>query len=173
MIDKTTFEQAQQILARRCKDATLRRGNPTPFLLSGLVRCQHCGRAYVGTSAHGRNARYTYYACSTRYKYGRARCDGQRLSKDRLERAVLAQLATIYRDGQLINDALTQAAEQASTDRPLLYQGTLARFDANDPAYMEIDGRPVQAARITYLAGDKEGLGDLVPRMALEAAESN
>ncbi len=117
-IEKDTFEQAQQILARRFKDATLRRGNPTPFLLSGLVRCQHCGRAYVGTSAHGRNARYTYYACSTRYKYGRARCDGQRLSKDRLEHPVLAQLATIYRDGQLINDALAQAAEQASTDRP-------------------------------------------------------
>ena len=81
------------------------------------------GRAYVGTSAHGRNARYTYYACSThacstRYKYGRARCQGQRLSKDRLEHAVLAQLATIYRDGQLIGDVLTQAAEQASTDRP-------------------------------------------------------
>ncbi len=31
---------------------------------------------------------------------------------------MLAQFATIYRDGQLINDALTQAAEQASTDRP-------------------------------------------------------
>jgi site-specific DNA recombinase len=118
LIEKDTFKQAQQILARRFKDATLRRGNPTPFLLSGLVRCQHCGRAYVGTSAHGRNARYTYYACSTRYKYGRARCQGQRLSKDRLERAVLTQLATIYRDGQLINDALTQAAKQASTDRP-------------------------------------------------------
>src|SRR4029077_1200495 len=68
LIEKDTFEQAQQILARRFKDATLRRGNPTPFLLSGLVRCQHCGRAYVATSAHGRNARYTSYACSTRYK---------------------------------------------------------------------------------------------------------
>ena len=33
------------------------------------VRCHHCGRAYVGTSAHGRTGRYTYYACSTRYKY--------------------------------------------------------------------------------------------------------
>jgi site-specific DNA recombinase len=118
LIEKDIFEQAQQILARRFKDATLRRGNPTPFLLSGLVRCHKCGRAYVGTSAHGRNARYTYYACSTRYKYGRTRCGGQRLSKDRLERAVLAQLATIYRDGQLINDALAQAAEQANTDRP-------------------------------------------------------
>jgi site-specific DNA recombinase len=82
------------------------------------VRCQHCGRAYVGTSAHGRNARYTYYACSTRYKHGRTRCQAQRLSKDRLEHAVLTQLATIYRDGQLINDALTQAAEHANTDRP-------------------------------------------------------
>jgi hypothetical protein len=30
----------------------------------------------------------------------------------------LAQLATIYRDGQLIGDALAQAAEQANADRP-------------------------------------------------------
>jgi hypothetical protein len=118
LIEKDTFDQAQAILARRFKDATLRRGNATPFLLSGLVRCQRCGRAYVGTSAHGRKSRYTYYACSTRYKYGHARCDGQRLSKNRLEHAVLAQLATIYRDGQLIDDALAQAAEQANTDRP-------------------------------------------------------
>jgi hypothetical protein len=63
----------------------------------------------AGTSAHGRKGRYIYYACSTRYKYGRACCAGQRLSKERLEHAVLAQLATIYRDGQLINDALAQA----------------------------------------------------------------
>lgn len=118
LIEKDTFDQAQAILTRRFKDATLRRGNPTPFLLSGLVRCQHCGRAYVGTSAHGHKDRYTYYACSTRYKYGRTRCQGQRLSKDRLEHAVLTQLATIYRDGQLINDALAQAAEQANADRP-------------------------------------------------------
>ena len=57
------------------------------------VRCHHCGRAYVGTSAHGRNGRYTYYACSTRYKYGPSKCNGDRLPKDRLEAAVLAQLA--------------------------------------------------------------------------------
>ena len=40
------------------------------------------------------------------------------MPKDRLEHAVLTQLATIYRDGQLINDALAQAAEHANTDRP-------------------------------------------------------
>lgn len=31
---------------------------------------------------------------------------------------MLCQLAEIYRDGHLINDALAQAAEQASADRP-------------------------------------------------------
>jgi site-specific DNA recombinase len=72
LVDQELFEKAQQILRRRGEDASLRRGNPTEFLLSGLVRCDRCGRAYVGTSAHGRYSRYTYYACSTRYKYGPA-----------------------------------------------------------------------------------------------------
>jgi site-specific DNA recombinase len=87
LIDEETFEKVQVIMGRRGEDASLRRGNPTEFLLSGLVRCQYCGRAYVGTSAHGRSGRYTYYACSTRYKYGPSKCQGDRLPKDRSNRS--------------------------------------------------------------------------------------
>jgi site-specific DNA recombinase len=118
LVDEETFERAQQILRRRGEDASLRRGNPSKFLLSGLVRCDHCGRAYVGTSAHGRNSRYTYYACSTRYKYGPAKCNGERLPKDRLEAAVLAQLAELYRDSGLIERALADAAKHMGKERP-------------------------------------------------------
>jgi site-specific DNA recombinase len=118
LIDQDTFEQAQAILARRNENAALRRGNSSDFLLSGLVRCAGCGRAYVGTSAHGRSRRCTYYACSTRYRYGRSKCEGRRLPKDRLEAAVLAQLAGIYRDGTLVEQAIAGAAEQAASDRP-------------------------------------------------------
>jgi hypothetical protein len=53
----------------------------------------------------------------------------------------------------------------------VIFEGVRVRFDDNDPAYMTLDGRPCQAARITYLEGDKEGLGDLVPRPALTRAE--
>jgi site-specific DNA recombinase len=120
LIDQDSFDRAQALLARRHEDPSLRRGNPTDFLLSGLVRCHHCGRAYVGTSAHGRSGRYTYYACSTRYKYGRAKCDGERLPKDRLEQAVLAQLAGLYRDGELVQQALARATERAASQRPRL-----------------------------------------------------
>jgi hypothetical protein len=47
LVDDDTFDKAQTILRRRHEDASLRRGNPTDFLLSGLVRCDRCGRAYV------------------------------------------------------------------------------------------------------------------------------
>ena len=127
LVDEETFRKAQAILRRRGEDASLRRGNPSDFLLSGLVRC---GRAYVGTSAHGRSARYTYYACSTRYKYGPGKCKGARLPKDRLEQAVLGQLAELYRDGRLIEQALAEAAKDTATARPrLAEQLTSARIE--------------------------------------------
>jgi site-specific DNA recombinase len=118
LVDQELFEKAQQILRRRGEKASLRRGNPSEFLLSGLVRCDRCGRAYVGTSAHGRSSRYTYYACSTRYKYGPSKCNGERLPKDRLEAAVLSQLAELYRDGRLIERALAEAATLMAKERP-------------------------------------------------------
>ncbi len=118
LVDEETFAKAQEILRRRGEDASLRRGNPSEFLLSGLVRCDQCGRAYVGTSAHGRNRRYTYYACSTRYKYGLSKCNGERLPKDRLEAAVLAQLGALYRDGRLIKRAVAEAMNHTAKERP-------------------------------------------------------
>ncbi len=96
----------------------MRHGNPSDFLLSGLVRCDDCGRAYVGTSAHGRKSRYTYYAFSTRYKYGPSKCKGERLPKELLEAAVLAQLTELYRDSRLIERALADAAMHTAKERP-------------------------------------------------------
>jgi site-specific DNA recombinase len=120
LVDEEAFEQAQAILRRRGENASLRRGNASDFLLSGLVRCHHCGRAYVGTSAHGRNARYTYYACSTRYKYGSGKCGGERLPKELLEAAVLGQLAGLYRDGSLVQRAFSKALSRAAKEQPRL-----------------------------------------------------
>jgi site-specific DNA recombinase len=143
LIDDETFEKAQEILRRRNDDASLRRGNPTDYLLSGLVRCHHCGRAYVGTSAHGRNGRYTYYACSTRYKFGPAKCNGDRLPKDRLEAAVLTQLAELYRDGHLIERALADLASVTESERPELEEqlastrAEIARVEGKLERYFE------------------------------------
>ena len=80
-----------------------------------MVRCGRCGRAYIGMSARGNGGVYHYYACSGRQKLGPKGCDGERLSRDKLEAAVLDQLARLYRDGTLIP---TRALQAASKTRP-------------------------------------------------------
>jgi hypothetical protein len=55
-------------------------------------------------------AAYHYYACTGRQKYGPSVCDGERLRRDHLEQAVIAQLVSLYRDGDLVRAAVTKAA---------------------------------------------------------------
>lgn len=120
LIDQDTFQRARAILAERSEDASRRHGNRSDFLLSGVIRCGHCGRAYIGMSAHGKGSTCHYYACTARQKYGPKACRGERVPREKLETAVLRQLTSIYRDGPLIHDALGAAQEQAQRERPAL-----------------------------------------------------
>lgn len=89
LVDQETYERAQALLAERGGSHALRRGNPTNYLLFGVVRCGLCGRAFIGTSARGRSALYHYYTCSTRYRYGTKECGAERMPKVALEEAVI------------------------------------------------------------------------------------
>jgi len=121
LVDTDTFDHAQALLKERGEDMTHRAAR-AEFLLSGLLRCGRCRRAYVGMSAKGNGGTYHHYACSGRQKLGRRGCDGERLPKDRLEAAILHQLTGLYRDGSLIRDAIEQAAASSHTDRAALTQ---------------------------------------------------
>ena len=120
LIDDVAFHRARRLLRERGEDMALRRTNATDYLLSGLLRCGRCRRAYVGMSARGNGGTYHYYACTGRQKLGRAGCDGERIPRDKLEAAVLRQLATLYRDGGLIRRAIDEAAANEQADRPHL-----------------------------------------------------
>src|SRR5919201_2584351 len=63
---------------------------------------------------------YHYYACSGRQKLGRRGCVGERDPRDKLEAAVLHQLAALYRDGTLIRDALEAAIATTHEAQPAL-----------------------------------------------------
>jgi site-specific DNA recombinase len=120
LVDEQTFKQAQALLAERGEDISRRRGNASDFLLSGVLRCGRCKRAYVGMSARGNGGHYHYYACSGRQKLGRTTCEGERLNRDRLEQAVIAQLVSLYRDGHLLQAAVAEAARRQDDQRPAL-----------------------------------------------------
>jgi site-specific DNA recombinase len=117
LIDDITFQRARGLLRERGEDMALRRGNTSDYLLSGLVRCDRCRRAYVGMSARGNGGTYHYYACTGRQKLGRAGCDGERIPRDKLEQAVLTQIASLYRDSTLIERAVSEAAAKQQEGR--------------------------------------------------------
>ena len=120
LIEQDTFDRAQALLKQRGENLAMRAGSRTDFLLTGLVRCRRCRRAYVGMSAKGNGGTYHYYACSGRQKFGRKGCDGERIPREKLEAAILSQLTGIYRDGGLIRNAIERAAESDETDRAAL-----------------------------------------------------
>jgi DNA invertase Pin-like site-specific DNA recombinase len=60
LIDDVTFHRARMLLRERGEDMALRRTNASDYLLSGLLRCGRCRRAYVGMSARGNGGTYHY-----------------------------------------------------------------------------------------------------------------
>jgi len=122
LVDEVTFQRAQAILRERGEDISRRRGNASDFLLSGVVRCGSCGKAYVGMSARGNGGRYEYYACSGRQKRGPKACRNERLPRHKLEHAVLQQLAALYRDSNLVAEAVAKAEQKAERARPEIEQ---------------------------------------------------
>jgi site-specific DNA recombinase len=115
IVDRQLFDAAQAILDQRAGSPGLRRTNTTDFLLSTLrLVCDRCGHPMVGASARGRGGKiYAYYTCSTRARRGPSGCDQERLPKDELEAAVLAQMTEVYADTSLVSAALEGA--QAET----------------------------------------------------------
>lgn len=122
LVDELTFQRARVILRERGEDISRRRGNASDFLLSGVVRCGLCGKAYVGMSARGNGGRYEHYACSGRQKHGPKACRNERLPRHKLEHAVFEQLAALYRDEELVAEALAQAEQEAERNRPEVEQ---------------------------------------------------
>jgi chromosome segregation ATPase len=125
-------------------------------------------------SARGNGGTYHYYACTSRQKYGPKSCRGDRLPRHKLEDAVLRQLAEIYRDGQLIHDALAHAREQAAHDRPALDE-RLASIRAEITRAERSIERYLDAFEQGKLSPDRcdERLGRLQSRLAdLRAQEA-
>jgi site-specific DNA recombinase len=161
IIGQATFAGAQRILAARGEDHAKRAANRSDYLLTGLMRCPTCGKAMIGTGAHGRSRVYQSYTCFTRIRYDTSRCAASRMDADAVEEAVIAALASFDRQRHdLIADAIAQAqaSHAASAD------GRRAELAA-----AEHELARTSAATDRYLAAFETGSldpEDLAPRLA-------
>ena len=60
------------------------------FLLSGLARCGHCGKALIGADA--KSGQFSYYVCGTLLKKGAGSCSSHYLNSAKFEGLVIDKI---------------------------------------------------------------------------------
>ncbi|MCB9765598.1 MAG: recombinase family protein [Alphaproteobacteria bacterium] len=103
LVDRELFERAQAQLRSRRFETGPREVKSESYLLSGLIRCGHCGEVFVGRrygarNKAGRKVWYYNYYCAGYRSGGKAVCPSLPLKRDWLDGIVLdavqARLAT-------------------------------------------------------------------------------
>ena len=90
IVTKSEFARVQQMLQARAPSHTHPRRAASPYLLSGLVTCDLCGKSLVASEAKG--GKYTYYVCLSLLKQGKNACKTPRLNASKFERLIIDQL---------------------------------------------------------------------------------
>ena len=116
IIEQELFDAARTVREKRDPQRNPGRTGSSPLLLAGLVRCGHCGAAYVLETSGKLNPdgeyAYRYYNCRSFLRMGKESCAGHRFPVENLDRAVLEHLAervfTVERCRELVRDILEE-----------------------------------------------------------------
>ncbi len=90
IVSREEFQQVAQVLQAKAPARVHPRRATSPYLLSGLAKCQSCRRAL--TAAEAKSGRYTYYVCQSLIKRGRGSCETPRLNAKRFENLIIEQI---------------------------------------------------------------------------------
>jgi site-specific DNA recombinase len=118
------LEANQQMYARYDEQASNRNvGRPalrdieSPYLLSGMARCKHCGGPIEALGRDYSRRKGRYYGCAYHRKRGTAICQNAlRVEQDVLDQVVLKALSDVL-DEDLLEDAVERALEKLRSDK--------------------------------------------------------
>ena len=90
IISKGEYQRVKKLLGSRApKQANPRRAS-SPYLLSGILKCETCGRAMSASEA--KSGKYTYYVCQSLMKRGSGACKTPRLNAKKIENTIVDEL---------------------------------------------------------------------------------
>ena len=90
IVSPQEFRRAARMMRSRAPMITHPRRAASPYLLSGLLTCETCGKAL--TAAEAKSGRYTYYVCQSLLKHGRRTCSTPRLNAKHFEQLIIDQI---------------------------------------------------------------------------------
>ena len=90
IVSKREFRQAKKMLGSRAPKKMNPRRASSPYLLSGLLRCEICGKAM--TAAEAKSGKYSYYVCHSLLKRGKGTCETPRLNAKSFEKLIVDEI---------------------------------------------------------------------------------
>ncbi len=90
IVSADDFDRARRLLEARAPRVTHPRRAASPYLLSGLAKCETCNKAL--TAAEAKSGRYTYYVCQSLLKQGSGTCDTPRLNAKSFEHIIISNI---------------------------------------------------------------------------------
>ena len=92
IVSREIWEQAQVLLAER-KERNVRAGaNQSILRYGGLLRCEDCGRSFVGKRIHTKSGERVEYSCDTYHRYGREYCSSHTMDERTLDELITKEL---------------------------------------------------------------------------------
>ena len=87
-----TWELAQTLLAERKAKNTRAGTNKGILRYGGLLRCQDCGRTFIGKRIKLKDGERVVYVCDTYHRYGKEHCSSHMVDEEALDRLISAEL---------------------------------------------------------------------------------
>ena len=90
IVSKRDFQKARRLLGSRAPKKVNPRRASSHYLLSGIAKCETCGKAM--TAAEAKSGKYTYYICHSLLKRGKGTCKTPRLNAKSFEKLVVNEI---------------------------------------------------------------------------------
>ena len=90
IVSRQEFRRIAGMMQSRAPQKVNPRRVSSPYLLSGLAKCETCGKAM--TAAEAKSGKYTYYICHSLLKRGRGTCKTPRLNAKKFENIIVDEL---------------------------------------------------------------------------------
>ena len=110
IVETGKFDRVQEILKSNFRKRKPFVPTRRPYILAGITVCQTCGRSLSGANAQGKRKKYAYYTHGYANKKATTmaetphRCDPNRVSADKLEEIVLANVRELAANEQMAGD---------------------------------------------------------------------
>ena len=90
IVSQQEFRRITRFLRSKAPARVNPRRASSPYLLSGLVKCEKCGKAL--TASEAKSGKYSYYVCHSLLKKGKGTCKTPRLNSKRFEKLMIEQI---------------------------------------------------------------------------------